>query len=109
MNVEELRQLGSDELRTKLNQWKEERFRLKFRAQTSEVKDTSTFGKLRRNIARAATILNEKNFLTKPQSGSPVTDQVAVQPEPSVEDKPRELVEDKPPQKKPSKAKRARE
>ena len=62
MEVQELRELGAAELRTKISQWKEENFRLKFRAQTAEIEDTSTIRKLRRNIARALTILKEQEL-----------------------------------------------
>ena len=77
MDVQELRQLGPDELKTKIRQWKDERFRLKFRAQTSEVKDTSVFRKLRRDTARALTVLAEKQTGTEPVVAEKIRVQVA--------------------------------
>ncbi|MBI1861307.1 MAG: 50S ribosomal protein L29 [Deltaproteobacteria bacterium] len=60
MKARDVRQLGIDELKGKIRQWKDEAFRTRFKAQTSETKDTSTFRKTRRDIARAYTILAEK-------------------------------------------------
>ena len=60
MDAKELRQLSVDELKAKIGEWKNEHFRAKFRGQTSETKDTSVFGKLRHNVARAMTVLSEK-------------------------------------------------
>ena len=59
MEAQELRQLKKDELETKIRQWREELFRSRFKSQTSEAKDTSVFPKLRRDIARGMTILQE--------------------------------------------------
>ncbi len=60
MDAKELRTLGVDELRARCRQWGEELFRARFQARTAEAKDTSIFKKLRKDIARAQTILNEK-------------------------------------------------
>lgn len=60
MKAGDVRQLGIEELRGKIRQWKDEAFRTRFKAQSSETKDTSVFRKVRRNIARANTILAEK-------------------------------------------------
>ncbi len=59
MEAQELRQLKKEELETKIRQWREELFRSRFKSQTSEAKDTSVFPKLRRDIARGLTILQE--------------------------------------------------
>jgi len=60
MEAKELRTLSVDELKTRVHQWQDELFRAKFKAQTSESKDSSIFRKLRRDIARGLTIMNEK-------------------------------------------------
>lgn len=65
MDAAELRQLGVDELRAKIRQLHDEKFRTRFRAMTSETKDTSAARKVRRTIARAETVLNEKLRETK--------------------------------------------
>ena len=59
METTELRQLKKEELEGKVRQWREELFRNRFKSQTSEAKDTSVFPKLRRDIARALTVLHE--------------------------------------------------
>lgn len=60
MDAKELRQFNVDELKSRVRTWQEELFRSKFRAQSSEAKDTSIFRKLRRDIARGKTILAQK-------------------------------------------------
>ncbi|MSP19045.1 MAG: 50S ribosomal protein L29 [Bdellovibrionales bacterium] len=60
MDAKELRTLGVDELQARCRQWAEDLFRARFGAQSVEAKDTSIFKKLRRDIARAKTVLTEK-------------------------------------------------
>ena len=58
MEAKELRSFSAEELKGRIRQWKEELFRASFKAQTNETKDTSVIGKLRKDIARAYTVLN---------------------------------------------------
>lgn len=60
MEASDLRQLKSTELSGRIRQWKEELFRLKFKSSSSEARDTSVFKKLRKDIARAYTVLNSQ-------------------------------------------------
>lgn len=60
MDAKELRQFGADELKGRVKQWREELFRSRFKGQTSEARDTSVYKKLKRDIARALTVLNQK-------------------------------------------------
>lgn len=60
MEASELRDLGVPELKTRVSQWREELFRGKLKKFGGEVKDTTATRKLRRNIARALTVLSEK-------------------------------------------------
>ena len=62
MEAQELRQLKKEELEGKIRTWREELFRNRFKSQTAEAKDTSVFKKLRRDIARGLTILQETNL-----------------------------------------------
>lgn len=62
MEVSELRQFSADELKGRIRQWQEELFRARFKGESTETKDTSVFGKLRKDIARAQTVLSEKSF-----------------------------------------------
>lgn len=78
MEPSELRQFSVDELKGRILQWKEELFRARFKAQTSETKDTSVVPKLRKDIARAFTVLNEKNKgIALPASASVVKTKAA--------------------------------
>lgn len=62
MDAKELKTFSAEELKARVGQWREELFRSRFKAQSSEVRDTSVFKKLRKDIARAKTILNQKNL-----------------------------------------------
>lgn len=53
---QELKRLSSHELHIKLEQMRQDLFKLRFDV-GSHVKDYSQFGKLRRDIARIATVL----------------------------------------------------
>lgn len=72
MEAKELRQFSAAELHGRVKQWREELFRHKFRAQSSEARDTSIVRKLRKDIARALTVLREKS--TEPSDQAVVSD-----------------------------------
>lgn len=76
MEAQELRQMKKEEIEVKIRQWREELFRGRFKAQTSEAKDTSVFLKLKRDIARGLTILNESK-LGITREAKPVQDKPA--------------------------------
>lgn len=61
METSELRSLSPEELTGRVRQWRDELFRSRFKAQGNEARDTSVMKKLRHNIARALTVLSEKN------------------------------------------------
>jgi len=65
MEVSELRKFSVEELKGRVRQWRDELFRAKFKARSSETKDTSIFRKLKKDIARGLTVLNEKTRETK--------------------------------------------
>lgn len=60
MEAKELRNCTADELHGRIKQWKEDLFRARFKGQTAEAKDTSVYRKLKKDIARAFTVLNDK-------------------------------------------------
>lgn len=60
MNAHELRDKTPDELRDQLVQLKKEAFNLRFQAATSQLENTARMCKVRRDVARVQTILNEK-------------------------------------------------
>jgi len=55
---EDLRGMGTEELKTKVDSLRKELFSLRLNATTAHVKDYSQFNKLRRKIARGLTFLN---------------------------------------------------
>ena len=65
MEARELRELGIPELTTRVTQWREELFRSKLKKFSGEAGDTTASRKLRRDIARALTVLNEKKAAEK--------------------------------------------
>lgn len=60
MEVQELRSLSVEELKSRVKQWKDDLFRARFKSFSSETKDTSVFKKLKKDVARANTVLTEK-------------------------------------------------
>ena len=60
MKISEIRELGISELHHKNNELKEELFRLKIRHSSGQLESTANLGKIRRDIARIATVLKEK-------------------------------------------------
>jgi large subunit ribosomal protein L29 len=60
MKVEEMRGLSDAELRARIGELEEERFRLGFRGATEALEDPLRLRFIRRDIARLQTILGEK-------------------------------------------------
>ena len=60
MNATEMRTLKADELATKVTAWEEELFRARCEKVVGQLTATHTIPDLRRTIARAKTILSEK-------------------------------------------------
>lgn len=60
MKMKEIRALSTDELRSRLNDAKEELMRLRFQQGTGELTDTSRMRITRRNIAQLFTVLNQR-------------------------------------------------
>lgn len=92
MDAKELRQLSAEELTGRVRQWRDELFRARFKSQTAEAKDTSIFRKMKRDIARALTVLSEasagKSLSTTPLSAvDEVTQNKSVQTAGSETDK----------------------
>ncbi len=56
----ELRELSTEQLTAKLDEMREERFRLRFRSATESIENPMRFRSLRRDIARVQTILRER-------------------------------------------------
>ena len=60
MKISEIRGLGISELQNKNNELAEELFRLKIRNASGQLESTASLGRLRKDIARIATVLKEK-------------------------------------------------
>ncbi len=60
MKAEDIRDMGSDEIRERIQQLSEERFRLRFRSGMMELDNPSLLRTLRRDIARLRTILHQQ-------------------------------------------------
>ncbi|MCK7508215.1 MAG: 50S ribosomal protein L29 [Desulfobacterales bacterium] len=60
MKISEVRGLGINELQIKNSELAEEMFRLKIRHASGQLESTATLGRLRKDIARIATVLKEK-------------------------------------------------
>ena len=60
MKANEIRELSLDDLRAKIAELTEERFRLRFRSATESIENPMRFRAIRRDIARLNTILREK-------------------------------------------------
>ena len=60
MKAEEVRELADDELKNRVNELEEERFRLRFRAGTETLEDPLRLRGVRRDIARMHTVARER-------------------------------------------------
>jgi large subunit ribosomal protein L29 len=58
----EIREKTSDELAKKVAELQEEIFRLKFRASTAQLKQTSNIKKARKDLARMKTVAREREI-----------------------------------------------
>jgi len=113
MDATELKNFSVDELNGRVLQWREELFRSKFKTQSAEKKDTSVLRKLRRDIARGLTILNQKlaagEVGTKAPAKEPKEAKVAKAPKVKAakvaapEETSEKVLEDKPATEKPAK------
>ncbi len=62
MKNSELHELSVDDLKARLSELTEERFRLRFRSATESIENPMRFRSLRRDIARIQTILRAREL-----------------------------------------------
>ncbi len=62
MKAAEIRALSTEEIRARLEEAREEYFKLRFQFASGQLTDTSRLRIARRNIARLATILREREL-----------------------------------------------
>jgi large subunit ribosomal protein L29 len=60
MKTKEIREMAEDQVQTKINEWEEEVFNLRFQAKLGQLSNPLQLRYVRRDIAKAKTILNEK-------------------------------------------------
>jgi large subunit ribosomal protein L29 len=60
--VEEIRDWDDNEIRARIEELQEERFRLRFRSATMELENPRLLQTIRRDIARMKTILREREL-----------------------------------------------
>jgi len=68
MRAEEIRELSDADIRTRVGEMEEERFRLKFRSATETLEDPLRLRTIRRDIARLKTILRERELAASPKT-----------------------------------------
>jgi large subunit ribosomal protein L29 len=59
MNAKEMRSLSEDQIVVKIGEWEEETFNLRFQAKMGQLSNPLQLRFVRRNIARAKTLLKE--------------------------------------------------
>jgi|TARA_B110000495_G_C22400654_1_gene256093 large subunit ribosomal protein L29 len=62
MSINDLRELSISELNNKVSELKKELMQSRFSLATSQVEDTSVFRKIKKQIAQANTVLNQKKI-----------------------------------------------
>ncbi|MCC6009335.1 MAG: 50S ribosomal protein L29 [Rhodobacteraceae bacterium] len=69
MNAAELRNKTPDQLRDELLRLKREAFNLRFQQATSQLENTARIRKVRRDVARVKTVLNQMAIQAASQEG----------------------------------------
>ena len=64
MTADDIRELSDADIRTRIAEMEEERFRLKFRSATETLEDPLRLRTIRRDIARLKTIQRERELAT---------------------------------------------
>jgi len=62
INIEEIRDLSDEEIRERIQEMKEELFRLRFRTTTAELENPMLLRTLRRDVARMQTVIREREL-----------------------------------------------
>lgn len=65
MNAQEVRALSAEQIQSKLDDAREELFKLRFNFNSGQLKDSSRLRATRRTIARLATILREREIASQ--------------------------------------------
>jgi large subunit ribosomal protein L29 len=73
MRADEIREMTVADIRTRIAELEEERFRLKFRSATEQLEDPLRLRWIRRDVARLQTILREKTQTEPVADGAAAT------------------------------------
>ena len=68
MLAEEIREMAADDIRSRIAELEEERFRLRFRSATQSLEDPLRLRAVRRDIARLKTVLRERELAEAPKA-----------------------------------------
>jgi large subunit ribosomal protein L29 len=69
MRIEEVRQLNTEALREELENARKELFNLRFQKATQQLSDSNAIRKTRRTVARAMTVLRERELADEAPQG----------------------------------------
>jgi large subunit ribosomal protein L29 len=69
MRAEEIREMADADIRARIGELEEERFRLRFRAGTETLEDPLRLRTIRRDIARLHTVLRERQLTSTGRKG----------------------------------------
>ena len=70
MRAEEIREMTADDIKSRVTELEEERFRLRFRSATEPLENPLRLRTIRKDIARLKTVLTERE--RSPESGAVV-------------------------------------
>ncbi len=65
MKPQDIREMTDEDIQGRINELKEERFRLRFRSATMNLENPKVLTQIRRDIARMNTILRERELAPK--------------------------------------------
>ena len=73
MKADEVRDYDDDQLRIRIGELEEEKFRLRFRSATMELENPKLIQQIRRDIARMKTILRERELAREQDEAATAT------------------------------------
>ena len=62
MRADEIREMGDEDIRSRIAELEEERFRLRFRSATETLEDPLRLRSIRKDVARLKTVLREREL-----------------------------------------------
>ena len=62
MRADEIREMGDEDIRARIAELEEERFRLRFRSATETLEDPLRLRAIRKDVARLKTVLREREL-----------------------------------------------